>query len=135
MHRRFFYGAFLTEAIFVLKRGVVVVGLYHRSIALYFIIIRRAKMLHKGYPIPLVISPLSGSHTHTIISLHGRGSNAECYGYELLESASLQSRLPRAKFIFPTARKRRSIILKRIPINQWFDNYSFEDPGQKKECK
>jgi predicted esterase len=89
----------------------------------------------KVYPAPLIIPPLSGSHTHTIISLHGRGSNAERYGYELLESANLQARLPTVKFIFPTARKRRSTILKRIPINQWFDNYSLEDPGEKTELQ
>jgi predicted esterase len=83
----------------------------------------------------LVIAPLSEEHTHTIISLHGRGSNADRYGYELLGSAKLQARLPTVKFIFPTARKRRSTILKRIPVNQWFDNYSLEDPGEKTELQ
>lgn len=94
-----------------------------------------AQMARKPYPTPLVIPPLRGEHTHTIISLHGRGSNAERYGYELLKSAKLQARLPTVKFIFPTARKRRSTILKRTPINQWFDNYSLEDPGQRTELQ
>ncbi|KAJ5449757.1 Phospholipase/carboxylesterase/thioesterase [Penicillium daleae] len=92
-------------------------------------------MARKPYPTPLVIPPLRGEHTHTIISLHGRGSNAERYGYELLKSANLQARLPTVEFIFPTARKRRSTILKRTPINQWFDNYSLEDPGQRTELQ
>ncbi|CAI7587178.1 unnamed protein product [Penicillium pancosmium] len=87
-------------------------------------------MPRKPYPAPLVIQPLSKDHTHTIISLHGRGSNSERYGRELLESANLQWRLPTVKFVFPTASKRRSTALKKIPINQWFDNYSLEDPGQ-----
>ncbi|GLI80586.1 hypothetical protein PoHVEF18_008941 [Penicillium ochrochloron] len=69
-------------------------------------------MARKPYPTPLIIAPLSEEHTHTIISLHGR-----------------------VKFIFPTARKRRSTILKRIPINQWFDNYSLKDPAEKTELQ
>jgi predicted esterase len=35
------------------------------------------------------------------------------------------------KFVFPTASKRRSTVLKKIPINQWFDNYSLDDPNQR----
>ncbi|KAJ5379574.1 Phospholipase/carboxylesterase/thioesterase [Penicillium cosmopolitanum] len=92
-------------------------------------------MPRKPYPTPLVIQPLSKDHTHTIISLHGRGSNSERYGRELLESASLQSRLPTVKFVFPTASKLRSTVLKKIPINQWYDNYSLEDPGQRTDLQ
>ncbi|QKX55272.1 uncharacterized protein TRUGW13939_02364 [Talaromyces rugulosus] len=83
----------------------------------------------KPYPTPLTIPPLSTQHTHTFIILHGRGSNAERFGRELLSSANLAQRLPTVKFVFPTARKRRSTALKRIPINQWFDNYSLDDPN------
>lgn len=93
------------------------------------------KMPPKPYPAPLVIPPLGNEHTHTIIALHGRGSNAERFGLELLTSAKLQARLPTVKFVFPTARKRRSTVLKRIPINPWFDNYSLEDPGQRTELQ
>ncbi|KAF9253762.1 hypothetical protein DTO027I6_2775 [Penicillium roqueforti] len=92
-------------------------------------------MSRKPYPTPLVVQPLSGEHTHTIISLHGRGSNAERFGRELLVSANLQGRLPTVKFVFPTARKRRSTILKKIPIHQWYDNYSLEDPGQRTDLQ
>ncbi|KAJ5570082.1 Phospholipase/carboxylesterase/thioesterase [Penicillium hispanicum] len=88
-------------------------------------------MPRKPYPTPLIIQPLSQEHTHTIIALHGRGSNAERFGYELLASANLQARLPTVKFVFPTASKRRSTILKKIPIHQWYDNYSLDDPGQR----
>jgi len=89
----------------------------------------------KGYPEPLVILP-STTHTHSIILLHGRGSNATRFGLEFLKAKTstgqtLQELFPCAKFIFPTAKKRRSTALKRIPINQWFDNYSLEDPAQR----
>ncbi|KAJ6031553.1 Phospholipase/carboxylesterase/thioesterase [Penicillium herquei] len=92
-------------------------------------------MPRKEYPAPLVITPLSENHTHTIIALHGRGSNAEKFGRELIASANLQSRLPTVKFVFPTASKRRSTVLKKIPINQWFDNYSLDDPGQRTDLQ
>lgn len=87
------------------------------------------------YSTPLTIHPLSTQHTHTFIILHGRGSNAERFGFELLDSANLAQRLPTVKFVFPTARKRRSTVLKKIPINQWFDNYSLDDPNQRTDLQ
>ncbi|RHZ58129.1 uncharacterized protein CDV56_103020 [Aspergillus thermomutatus] len=90
----------------------------------------------KPYPPPLVIPPLrNDQHTHTIILLHGRGSNSERFGHVFIESTGIAKRLPTTKFIFPTARKRRSTVLKRIPINQWFDNYSLEDPNTRTELQ
>lgn len=90
----------------------------------------------KPYPSPLVIPPLrNDQHTHTIILLHGRGSNGERFGHVFIESTGIAKRLPTTKFIFPTARKRRSTVLKRIPINQWFDNYSLEDPNTRTEVQ
>ncbi|KAF4306977.1 hypothetical protein GTA08_BOTSDO05949 [Botryosphaeria dothidea] len=87
------------------------------------------------WPDLLVINP-TAPHTHTIILLHGRGSNAERFGLELVNAATtsagntLAELFPAAKFVFPTAKKRRSTILKRVPINQWFDNHSLEDPSE-----
>ncbi|KAE8140804.1 Alpha/Beta hydrolase protein [Aspergillus pseudotamarii] len=90
----------------------------------------------KPYPAPLVAAPLkSNQNTHTIILLHGRGSNGERFGQVFLESTDIARRLPTVKFVFPTARKRRSTVLKRIPINQWFDNYSLEDPNTRTELQ
>jgi predicted esterase len=88
-------------------------------------------------PPPLEVPPLRGTerHTHTFILLHGRGSNGERFGRELLSSASLATRLPSVKFVFPTASKRRSTVFKRTAINQWFDNYSLEDPGQRTDLQ
>ncbi|KAK2882675.1 hypothetical protein FQN49_000107 [Arthroderma sp. PD_2] len=90
----------------------------------------------RPYPCPLVIPPPSPTqHTHTFIILHGRGSNAEKFGLELLQSAELPARFPTVKFVFPTASKRRSTALKRTAINQWFDNYSLEDPGERPDLQ
>lgn len=89
----------------------------------------------KPYFIPLTVEPSSAQHTHTFIILHGRGSNGERFGRELLDSANLPARLPTVKFVFPTASKRRSTALKKIPINQWFDNYSLEDPNQRTDLQ
>lgn len=86
-----------------------------------------------------MIAPAS-THTHTLILLHGRGSNAENFGLEFLKSEisggkALTDLFPGLKFIFPTAKKRRSTILKRVPINQWFDNYSLEDPSERQDLQ
>ncbi|KAE8551173.1 hypothetical protein TMatcc_009276 [Talaromyces marneffei ATCC 18224] len=89
----------------------------------------------KGYPTPFSIHPICPKHTHTFIVLHGRGSNGERFGCELLDSVNLRARLPTVKFVFPTASKRRSTVLKKIPINQWFDNYCLDDPNQRTDLQ
>ncbi|PLB51485.1 alpha/beta-hydrolase [Aspergillus steynii IBT 23096] len=89
----------------------------------------------KPFPTPLIIPPRSNQHTHTFILLHGRGSNAEQFGSVFLESTDIARRLPTVKFIFPTAKKRRSTVLKRIPIRQWFDNYSLKNPNTRTELQ
>ena len=81
------------------------------------------------------------THAHTIILLHGRGSNGSKFGSEILGSPStlqnltLPALFSSLKFICPTAPKRRSTVLKRIPINQWFDNYSLEDTSKREELQ
>ncbi|KAL1965781.1 hypothetical protein VTN77DRAFT_5102 [Rasamsonia byssochlamydoides] len=93
-----------------------------------------SKSTKQPYPSPLTIdSP--AEHTHTFILLHGRGSNAERFGHEHLRSANLPARLPTVRFVFPTARKTRATVFKKIRIHQWFDNYSLEDPGQKTDLQ
>ncbi|CAI7623845.1 unnamed protein product [Penicillium glandicola] len=92
-------------------------------------------MPRNEYPAPLVIPPLDGEHTHTIISLHGTGSNADRFGPVLLATANLQARLPTVKFVFPTASKRRATRFRKMVINQWFDNYSIEDPGERTDLQ
>jgi len=39
-----------------------------------------------GRPPPFFIEPSSGVHTHSLILLHGLGSNGEIFGRELLET-------------------------------------------------
>ncbi|KAJ5504216.1 hypothetical protein N7463_007090 [Penicillium fimorum] len=75
------------------------------------------------YPAPLVIPPLGEEHTHTIISLHGKGSNAKRFGHVLLAAAN-------CKLDFPQATR-----FKKMAINQWFDNYSIEDPGERTDLQ
>jgi predicted esterase len=91
----------------------------------------------KGYPEPLIIPP-STAHTHSVILLHGRGSNATRFGLEFLKSKtssgkSFQELFPSVKFIFPTAKRRRATVLKRVRIHQWFDNYPPDDPTKRPE--
>ena len=86
---------------------------------------------------PLVIQP-SEQHKQTWIVLHGRGSNAQKFGGELLATPipgyeSLQSALPNVKFVFPTAAISRARIYKRSLIHQWFDNWSLLDPEEREE--
>ncbi|RDW93418.1 putative Phospholipase [Aspergillus mulundensis] len=92
------------------------------------------KSIGREYPTPLTIPPLT-SHTHTLILLHGRGSNATLFGHEFLASTALASRLPTTKFIFPTAAKRRAILFNRTPIDQWFDNWSLDEPNYRSEIQ
>ncbi|KAK3695955.1 hypothetical protein LTR37_018250 [Vermiconidia calcicola] len=91
------------------------------------------------YPEPLVMPPKSGKHTQSFIVLHGRGSNAKSFGPELLQtsisdsSALLQDIFPDARFIFPTASKRRAQLFHRAIIRQWFDNGSLREQSDKEE--
>ncbi|KAJ4421734.1 hypothetical protein N0V82_003578 [Gnomoniopsis sp. IMI 355080] len=101
--------------------------------------VSKTKLKQTIWPQPLVVQPAS-AHTHSIILLHGRGSNAERFGVELLAAKSsanktLAEHFPSARFIFPTAKKRRSTVLKRVPINQWFDNFSLEDPSERQHLQ
>lgn len=91
-------------------------------------------------PQPLVVLPQSGHHRQSIIALHGRGSNGERFGQELLAThisgqGLLRDVYPDAQFIFPTAAKRRAKIYKRRIINQWFDNWSLEMPTEQEELQ
>ena len=89
------------------------------------------------YPEPLIVRPLL-EHRQTFIILHGRGSNAETFApplfaTELPDGRTLQAVFPHAKFIFPTASKRRARIYKRSIIHQWFDCWSLTAPAEKEE--
>ncbi|KAJ7072851.1 putative phospholipase/carboxylesterase [Mycena amicta] len=90
-----------------------------------------------NWPEPLVVQP-TGPHTHTMILLHGRGSNAERFGLQLLrsqtsEKKTLAEHFPGMKFVFPTARKNRARNFNRIVITQWFDCFPPDTPSQRQD--
>ena len=88
-----------------------------------------------------MVPPLS-THLQSIIILHGRGSSAQEFGPPLLSSPvspsqtqTLRAAFPHAKFIFPTASKRRTVIYNRASINQWFDYWSLAEPTEREELQ
>lgn len=71
-------------------------------------------------------------HTHTIIFLHGRDSTATEFALELFESQAtngktLPEALPSIKWIFPTAKLRKSSRFGE-EVSQWFDIWAVESP-------
>lgn len=83
---------------------------------------------------PFTIEP-SSRHTHSVILLHGLGSNGEKFGKEFLETGvcsngkKLTETLPGARFVFPTSKRRRSSAFRRAMLTQWFDIASLDDPS------
>ncbi|RGP76723.1 acyl- thioesterase [Fusarium longipes] len=81
-----------------------------------------------------IVEPV-GSHTHSLILLHGLGSTGDKFGRELIENGissdgkSLPQLLPGARFIFPTSKRRRSTAFDRSVLTQWFDIASLDDPS------
>ncbi|RYP68257.1 hypothetical protein DL771_006759 [Monosporascus sp. 5C6A] len=87
-----------------------------------------------------IVEP-TATHTHTIILLHGLGSNGEKFGRELLETGTtsggrtLPQLLPGTRFVFPTAKRRRSSAFKRALLTQWFDIARLPDPAYRQEMQ
>lgn len=115
-----------------------------------------------NYPEPLVIPPRSLPHEHTFILLHGRGSTGEQFGPALLATpiplpdataasaalgdapeadaphftpatTTLDQAFPHARFVFPTAARRRATIYGRAKTHQWFDNWKLDPPATERE--
>lgn len=90
------------------------------------------------FPTPHVIPP-SSPHTHTIILLHGRGSNGPEFAEELFEGhtsqgSSLRDHLSGWKWVFPTSQTRFSTVFQQ-DMDEWFDIYSLTDPGLRQELQ
>jgi lysophospholipase II len=90
------------------------------------------------FPKPHVILPTS-NHTHTIVLLHGRGSNAEEFAEELFEGeSSSEQTLPQHfsgfKWVFPCAHPRFSTVFGE-EVTEWFDVYSLADPSEEEEIQ
>ncbi|KAL8769578.1 MAG: hypothetical protein Q9209_004510 [Squamulea sp. 1 TL-2023] len=78
-------------------------------------------------------------HTHTIIALHGRGSNGTEFAEELFEdktpnNQTLPEALPSCKWIFPTSRTRHSTVFQE-DMTEWFDLYSTTDPSKEADLQ
>ncbi|KAJ5092502.1 hypothetical protein NUU61_007372 [Penicillium alfredii] len=78
-------------------------------------------------------------HTHTVILLHGRGSDGPEFSEELFESATstgdnLKTRLPGWRWVFPTARDRWSTTFQE-EMCAWFDAYSLDDIHAKQDLQ
>ncbi|KAG2413287.1 hypothetical protein HFD88_002476 [Aspergillus terreus] len=90
------------------------------------------------FPSPHV-SPPQGSHTHTVILLHGRGSNGPEFAEELFSSTTSQgqnlaARLPTYRWVFPTSRHRWSTTFQE-EMCAWFDVYSITDTHARQELQ
>ena len=87
-----------------------------------------------------VVEPTS-AHTHSIILLHGLSSNGEKFGTEFLETGTtsagkrLPQLLPGARWIFPTAKRRRSTAFGRSMLTQWYDVARLPDPEYRRETQ
>ncbi|QIW99609.1 hypothetical protein AMS68_005127 [Peltaster fructicola] len=79
-------------------------------------------------------------HTHTVIFLHGRGSNAADFATEFFHTPdsstdkTLFEKLPTVKWILPTATSRYSPVFQET-LHEWFDVRSLTDPQQLRDTQ
>ncbi|KAI1159920.1 phospholipase/carboxylesterase family protein [Nemania serpens] len=86
-----------------------------------------------------VALPAHNQHTHTIIFLHGCGTNARELSHQVWETKdsrgiSLQHIFPTVKWVFPQAEK---IYVERLQQDsrQWFDMWDARDPEVRRELQ
>ncbi|KKK19855.1 hypothetical protein AOCH_000571 [Aspergillus ochraceoroseus] len=80
---------------------------------------------------PVHIHAPQVAHTHTVILLHGRGSNGPEFREEFFASltsdgVNLPARFPSWRWVFPTSRERDDTRFQE-PMSAWFDAYSLSD--------
>ncbi|KAL2179726.1 Alpha/Beta hydrolase protein [Thermothelomyces heterothallicus CBS 202.75] len=78
-------------------------------------------------------------HTHTIILLHGRGSNGEEFAQELLESKlsngnTLQEQLPTWRWVFPSSAELWSTAFQET-MPAWFEAHSLTDVASRQDLQ
>ena len=88
---------------------------------------------------PTYVVPPTEPHTHTIIFLHGRGSDATTFCSELFESQDSSSRFltdifPSIRWVFPCAPKTHAKTEKE-EMSQWFDMSSVQSPQEELEVQ
>ncbi|KAI6093906.1 acyl-protein thioesterase [Hypoxylon rubiginosum] len=90
---------------------------------------------------PIFVVEPTSTHSYSIILLHGLSSKGESFGTELLETGvtstgkKLPQLLPGARWIFPTAKRRRSTTFGRAMLTQWFDVVRLPDPEYRRETQ
>jgi predicted esterase len=94
---------------------------------------------NRKYLEPLIVAPAQ-EHKQTFIVLHGRGSITSKFAPPLLaapisDSQTLREAFPHAKFIFPTAPKRRAVIYNRSFTHQWFDCWHLYRPEEHEDLQ
>lgn len=91
------------------------------------------------FPTPLVVEPAQLPHKQTFVLLHGRGSTGDKFGPVLLETPlashaqTLRTAFPHARFVFPTAARRRATVYRRAYTHQWFNNWKLDPPATDRE--
>ncbi|KAH7390542.1 phospholipase/carboxylesterase family protein-like protein [Pyrenochaeta sp. MPI-SDFR-AT-0127] len=80
------------------------------------------------------IVPSAARHTHTVVFLHGRGSDASTFCSEIFESQDSDRRFftelfPGIKWVFPCAKKRYAET-EDEDMHQWFDMLSVQRPQE-----
>ena len=87
---------------------------------------------------PYVVPPTT-THTHTIIALHGRGSQGPEFASELFENKTssqlnLQEHFPSWRWVFPSSQERWSTVFEE-KMDEWFDIYSLTNPSDREELQ
>ncbi|KAL7904237.1 Alpha/Beta hydrolase protein [Trichoderma velutinum] len=88
---------------------------------------------------PFIVDPATG-HTHTIILLHGRDSEAQEFASEFFEceatgtELTLPNLFPTVRWVFPQANPLHSLRF-GVEMSQWFDMWSVEDQQERTELQ
>ncbi|KAL9603545.1 MAG: hypothetical protein Q9219_001047 [cf. Caloplaca sp. 3 TL-2023] len=97
-------------------------------------------MMISEFEAPHVVLP-TARHTHTIIALHGRGSQGLEFSHDLFTSfpstpnhRSLPQTFPSAKWVFPSSQARYSTVFQE-DLDEWFDVYSLTHPETREELQ
>ncbi|KAF5568540.1 acyl thioesterase 1 [Fusarium napiforme] len=89
---------------------------------------------------PTYIVEPTESHTHTVVFLHGRGSNGEEFAQELFEEtllsdqSSLAQKLPSWRWVFPSSRELWSTAFQE-DMPAWFEAHSLTDTTARQDLQ
>ena len=88
--------------------------------------------------IPTLAVPLTTTHTHTVVFLHGRGDNVKNFTLSLNYSTDSQGRtlrdaFPSFKWVFPEAPIRTCASSPGDKIRQWFDIWNVSNFREKED--